>query len=119
MGHNGFFPIGAVMLKKAEDSKPNGYTKRCRDCEKPIYLHRGSSGPWRAYEPGSGEEGAEEWVRHRCASALQDAELMHIIAPAGSKPTDLVPKLKRLIVDFENLIEQAEARLAAPPVSVS
>jgi hypothetical protein len=105
------------MLKKAEDTKPNGYNKKCRDCEKPIYLHRGSSGPWRAYEAAVGPEGEPEWVRHRCASALQDAEIMHIIAPAGSKPTDLVPKMKRLIVDFENLIEQAEARLTVTPTA--
>jgi hypothetical protein len=97
------------MSKKVEDSKPNGYTKRCRDCEKDIYLHRGPTGPWRAYEPAADPTGLEgEWVRHRCTAALQDAEIMHIIAPAGSKPADLVPRLKRLIKDFSALVEQAE-----------
>jgi len=33
------------------ESKPNGFTKKCRDCGKLIYLHRGSSDRWRAFEP--------------------------------------------------------------------
>jgi len=96
------------MARQADDSKPNGYSKQCRDCDRTIYLHRGPSGPWRAYE-SSFAEGAEagEWVRHRCPSALQDAEIMGIISPAGSKPLELVPRLKRLIKDFEHLISQA------------
>lgn len=104
------------MSKRPDDSKPNGYTKICRDCEKMIYLHRGPTGPWRAYDmPAEHVEGVEtEYVRHRCASALQDAEIMHIISPAGTKPGDLAPKLKRVITDFQTIIEQAEARNAPP-----
>lgn len=97
------------MSKRAEETKPNGYTKKCRDCEKDIYLHRGPTGPWRAYEPATDPEAEMgDWIRHRCTAALQDAEIMHIIAPAGSKPGELIPKLKRLLKDFEVIVTQAE-----------
>ena len=94
------------------DSKPNGFTKTCRDCSKEIYLHRGNSGPWRAFEaaPAGGQE---EWVRHRCAAGLQDAELMGIIAPPGTKPIDLGPRLRRILEDFKGIADQAEKRAAA------
>jgi hypothetical protein len=98
------------------ESKPNGFTKKCRDCGKPIYLHRGTTDRWRAFEPTDGNGGAgDEWSRHRCPSGLQDADLLSLIAPAGAKRDDLVQTLKRLIVDFEVMIEQAEqaAQVAA------
>lgn len=102
------------MSKRPDESKPNGYTKTCRDCDNTIYLHRGPTGPWRAYDlPAETVVGEEvEYVRHRCPAALQDAEIMHIISPAGTKPGDLAPKLKRLITDFQTVVEQAEARNA-------
>ena len=96
------------MSKPAADTKPNGYNKSCRDCDKPIYLHSGPSGPWRAYDPMVGDAETGEWNRHRCPAALQDAEIMGIVSPAGSKPGELIPKLKRLIKDFEGLVTQAE-----------
>jgi hypothetical protein len=94
------------------DTKPNGFTKKCRDCEKTIYLHRGAAGPWRAFEPNDGT-GAEEWARHRCAAGLQDAEILGIVAPPGTKPGQLVPRVKRLIEDLTELLEQAESRAVA------
>jgi hypothetical protein len=96
------------------ETKPNGFTKKCRDCNKPIYLHRGTSDRWRAFESVYSPAGTpDEWIRHRCPAGLQDAELMSLIAPAGSKPRDLVAKLKQIIGDFEEIISQAEARIAA------
>jgi hypothetical protein len=95
------------------ETKPNGFTKKCRDCDKFIYLHRGNSDRWRAFEHiGPPSDTSDKWVRHRCASGLQDAELMSLIAPAGLKPVDLIAKLKRVIADFEDLIEQAESRIS-------
>lgn len=96
----------------ASETKPNGFTKKCSDCDKPIYLHRGTSDRWRAFEPAEPNGSmSDEWVRHRCPSGLQDAELLSLIAPAGAKPGELIAKLKRLVGDFENIIAQAEARL--------
>jgi hypothetical protein len=103
------------MSPQASVSKPNGFVKPCRDCESMIYLHRGPSGPWRAYEPAINED-ADEWNRHRCTAALQDAEILSIIAPPGSKPQDLIPKIRRLIQDLQGFSEQAERRLEVPTV---
>ena len=99
-------------LYKSE-SKPNGFTKRCRDCDKLIYLHRGTSDRWRAFEPSADNPGADEWIRHRCAAGLQDADLLSLVAPAIAKRDDLVVTLKRLIEDFKVMIAQAEASAAA------
>jgi hypothetical protein len=98
------------------ETKPNGFTKTCRDCGKLIYLHRGTTDRWRAFEPSDAMNGTaptDEWTRHRCPSGLQDADLLSLIAPAGAKREDLVATLKRLITDFQVMIEQAEARVAA------
>ncbi|HEY0672555.1 MAG TPA: hypothetical protein VGD27_09825 [Longimicrobiales bacterium] len=92
------------------ESKPNGFTKKCRDCGKTIYLHRGTTDRWRAFEPG---EQPDEWSRHRCPAGLQDADMLSLIAPAGAKRDDLVHTLRRLIADFEVMIKQAEATAAA------
>ena len=96
------------------ESKPNGFTKKCRDCNQEIYLHRGSSGPWRAFEAAPAGD-PEEWRRHRCPAGLQDAEIMGIIAPPGSKPADLHPKLRRLSQDLLELAAQAEKRATPTP----
>ncbi|MGQ0562728.1 MAG: hypothetical protein ACT443_12745 [Gemmatimonadota bacterium] len=98
--------------KTMTESKPNGFTKSCRDCDKPIYLHRGTAGPWRAFEPAPADA-PDEWVRHRCAAGLQDAELLGIVAPPGTKPAQLVSKIQRLIEDFHVLLDQAEKRAAS------
>ena len=98
-------------MSQNNDSKPNGFTKKCRDCNKQIYLHRGASGPWRAFEAAQDAD-PEEWHRHRCDSSLRDAEILGIIAPPGTKIADLIPKLKRLIEDFAQLVDQAEVRQA-------
>jgi hypothetical protein len=98
------------MNKQVSESKPNGFTMHCRHCESEIYLHSGAGGRWRAYEPGNAA--VDEWKRHRCAAALQDAEIMSLVAPAGSKPADLIPRITRLIQDFQSFIKQAEARLS-------
>lgn len=87
------------------ESKPNGFTKVCRDCNKAIYLHRGMTDRWRPFEP-AGEP--DEWNRHRCPASLQDADLLSLIAPANAKRVDLIATLRRLIVDFEIMIAQAE-----------
>jgi hypothetical protein len=102
------------MNQQALESKPNGYIKQCRDCEKTIYLHRGANGPWRAYEAPRDLTGAEEteWVRHRCTAALQDAELLGIVGPPGSKPADFLPRLRRVVQDLSGLLKQAESRAA-------
>jgi hypothetical protein len=92
------------------ESKPNGFTKNCRDCGKTIYLHRGTTDRWRPFEPGALPD---EWNRHRCPSSLQDADLLSLIAPANAKRPDLIATLHRIIKDFEQMIEQAEAGLAA------
>jgi hypothetical protein len=101
------------MNQQQTESKPNGFTKKCRDCEKTIYLHRGAAGPWRAFEAIPDAVGVDEWVRHRCAAGLQDAEILSIVAPPGTKPNALVPKVRQLIEDFRDLLEQAEARAEA------
>ena len=94
------------------EAKPNGFTTICRDCHEQIYLHRGNTDRWRAFErPTSIEAGADDWARHRCPSGLQDAELMSLVAPAGLKPAELVEKLRQLIAGFERIIVQAEARI--------
>ena len=98
-------------MSQSNESKPNGFTKKCRDCNKQIYLHRGASGPWRAFEAAQDAD-PEEWHRHRCDSSLRDAEILGIIAPPGTKVADLIPKLKRLIEDFRQLVDQAEERQA-------
>ena len=98
-------------MSQSNESKPNGFTKKCRDCNKQIYLHRGASGPWRAFEAAQDAD-PEEWHRHRCDSSLRDAEILGIIAPPGTKVADLIPKLKRLIEDFRELVDQAEERQA-------
>ena len=101
------------MNSFASEAKPNGFTTICRDCHEQIYLHRGNTDRWRAFErPASLEAGADDWARHRCPSGLQDAELMSLVAPAGLKPAELVDKLRQLIAGFENIIGQAEARIA-------
>ena len=93
------------------ESKPNGFTKKCRDCGKLIYLHRGSSDRWRAFEPG---QQPDEWDRHRCPAGLQDADLLSLIAPSGNnKRNELIETLKRLVEDFEVIIAQAEAAAVA------
>jgi hypothetical protein len=99
------------MNQPNPESKPNGFTKKCRDCGRDIYLHRGASGPWRAFEAAPAGD-PEEWHRHRCPAGLQDAEIMGIIAPPGSKPVDLPPKLKQVGQDLIELAGQAEKRLA-------
>jgi hypothetical protein len=94
------------------EAKPNGYTTTCRDCSERIYLHRGNTDRWRAFErPTAIDAGADDWVRHRCPSGLQDAELMSLVAPAGVKPAQLIDILRQLIAGFEGMIEQAEARI--------
>jgi hypothetical protein len=94
------------------ESKPNGFTKKCRDCGKVIYLHRGTTDRWRAFEPSNSNGGpGDEWARHRCPSGLQDADLLSLIAPAGAKRDDLVLTLKRLIDDFHVMIAQAELNM--------
>jgi hypothetical protein len=100
-----------IMELYTSESKPNGFTKKCRDCDKPIYLHRGTSDRWRAFEPAFGSN--DEWIRHRCPAGLHDADLLSLIAPAGAKREDLVNKLKMLINDFQQIINQAEENLAA------
>ena len=98
------------------ETKPNGFTKKCRDCNRSIYLHRGNTDRWRAFETSAPSGSmSEEWVRHRCPSGLQDAELMSLIAPAGAKPADLILKLRQLIEGFEEIIAEAETRI---PVDV-
>ena len=99
-----------ILQTYTSESKPNGFTKQCRDCGKLIYLHRGSSDRWRAFEPG---ELPDEWDRHRCPSGLQDADLLTLIAPAGNKRENLVEKMKQLVTDFEVMIQQAEEKAAA------
>jgi hypothetical protein len=100
------------MNSFASEAKPNGFTTICRDCNEQIYLHRGNTDRWRAFErPTSIEAGADDWARHRCPSGLQDAELMSLIAPVGLKPAQLVEKLRQLIAGFEGIIAQAEARI--------
>jgi sugar phosphate isomerase/epimerase len=99
------------QLQLKTENKPNGFLKKCRDCEATIYLHRGGAGPWRAFEPAEGV-GAEEWNRHRCAAGLADAEMMTIVAPPGTKPDQIIPRVKRLIEDFRELLAQAEQRQA-------
>lgn len=101
------------MNQQQTESKPNGFTKKCRDCDKTIYLHRGAAGPWRAFEAIPDAVGIDEWVRHRCPAGLQDAEILSIVAPPGTKPNALVPKVRQLIDDFSDLLEQAEARAEA------
>ena len=101
-------------MPSAVDSKPSGYRKKCRDCDKPIYLHRGPSGPWRAYDPLPADAPPDtDYTRHRCSAALQDAEIMGIIAPAGTKPADFIPRLKRVIKDFQGMVDDAEKDKAA------
>jgi hypothetical protein len=91
------------------ESKPNGFTMQCRQCKNRIYLH-GQGGRWRAYEPHSDTTEMDQWNRHRCPDALQDAEIMNLIAPPGSKPADLIPRISRLIEDLQSFIKQAESR---------
>ncbi|MGQ0813911.1 MAG: hypothetical protein ACT4O1_05540 [Gemmatimonadota bacterium] len=81
-----------------------------------IYLHRGPAGPWRAFDANN-DPTTDEWVRHRCAGGLQDAEILSIVVPPGTKPKDLVPKLKRLVEDLGELLEQAEARAETAPTT--
>jgi hypothetical protein len=100
------------MNQPIPETKPNGFYKKCRDCNQEIYLHRGSSGPWRAFEAAPAGD-PEEWRRHRCPAGLQDAEIMGIIAPPGSKPADLHPRLRRVGQDLLELADQAEKRI--PP----
>ncbi|MGH7470139.1 MAG: hypothetical protein ACRENP_19510 [Longimicrobiales bacterium] len=102
------------MPDRVSESKPNGFTMQCRHCGNAIYLHSGTGGRWRAYEPSNGNAEMDEWNRHRCAAALQDAEIMNLVAPAGSKPADLIPRITRLIQDFQSFIKQAEARSLQP-----
>ena len=101
-----------IMQRYTSESKPNGFTKQCRDCNKPIYLHRGTTDRWRAFEPAV-DGNNDEWVRHRCPAGLHDADLMSLIAPAGAKREELVSKLKLLISDFQLIISQAEENLTA------
>jgi hypothetical protein len=106
---------GSSMMTQLymSESKPNGFTKKCRDCNKFIYLHRGSSDRWRAFEPAPDSPTPDEWIRHRCPAGLQDADLLSLIAPAIAKRDDLIGTLKRLIEDFELMIAQAEIAQAA------
>ncbi|MGH7460982.1 MAG: hypothetical protein ACREMA_08130, partial [Longimicrobiales bacterium] len=97
------------MPQQVSESKPNGFTMQCRHCDNTIYLHSGAGGRWRAYEPNYGKTELDEWNRHRCAAALQDAEIMNLVAPPGSKPADLIPRITRLIQDFQSFVTQAEA----------
>jgi hypothetical protein len=92
------------------ESKPNGFTMQCRNCRNTIYLHSGQGGRWRAYEPSDDATEMDQWNRHRCPDALQDAEIMNLIAPPGSKPADLIPRISRLIEDLQSFIKQAESR---------
>ena len=101
------------MAHNTGDVKAGGYNKRCRECEAMIYLHRGTNGPWRAYDPPVGRPEDHDWARHRCAAALQDAELLGIVAPPGSKPADLIPRLKRMISDLQEVLGQMESRQEA------
>ena len=101
------------MKPYTSESKPNGFTKKCRDCNKMIYLHRGTTDRWRAFEPAPDNANNDEWVRHRCPAGLHDADLLSLIAPPGAKREDLVNKLRQLIDDFEVIIQQAEANLPA------
>ena len=103
--------MSAILQPYTSESKPNGFTKTCRDCNKPIYLHRGTTDRWRPFEPAAGT--VDEWNRHRCPASLQDADLLSLIAPANAKRADLIATLKRLINDFEIMIEQAEAAAEA------
>ena len=98
------------MPERVSESKPNGFTMKCRACDNPIYLHSGMGGRWRAYEPARANAEPDEWNRHRCTAALQDAEIMNLVAPAGSKPVDLVPRMHLLVRDLQSFIKQAEAR---------
>ena len=107
------------MQLYTSESKPNGFTKKCRDCNKPIYLHRGTTDRWRAFEPAPDNATSDEWVRHRCPAGLHDAELLSLIAPPGAKREDLVATLKRLITDFQTIIAQAEARQPSEPAELS
>ena len=102
------------LLQLNTETKPNGFLKKCRDCDVTIYLHRGGAGPWRAFEPIP-DLPAEEWNRHRCSAGLQDAEIMTILAPPGTKPAMMIPRMRRLIEDFKELLEQAEQREVVPP----
>jgi hypothetical protein len=98
------------MAHNTGDVKAGGFHKRCRECESMIYLHRGTNGPWRAYETPVGKPEDHDWARHRCAGALQDAELLGIVAPPGSKPADLIPRVKRMISDLQEVLGQMESR---------
>jgi hypothetical protein len=98
------------MAKTGGDVKPGGYLKTCRDCGQTIYLHRITSGPWRAYEPPVADPQDHDWARHRCAAALQDAEMLGIIAPPGSKPGEVIPRVKQVITDLQQILEQIESR---------
>lgn len=91
------------------ETKPNGFTKKCRDCKKLIYLHRGTGDRWRAFEPAPDSPTPDEWIRHRCPAGLQDADLLNLIAPPITKREDVVATLKRLIGDFQLMIEHAES----------
>ncbi len=102
------------MAHNTGDVKAGGYLKRCRECENTIYLHRGTNGPWRAYESPVGKPEDHDWARHRCAAALQDAELLGIVAPPGSKPADLIPRVKRMIADLQEILTQMETRQQQP-----
>jgi hypothetical protein len=98
------------MPQRVSESKPNGFTMQCRNCKNTIYLQSGQGGRWRAYEPNYDATEMDQWNRHRCPDALQDAEIMNLIAPPGSKPADLIPRIYRLIEDLQSFIEQAESR---------
>ncbi len=99
-----------ILQPFTSESKPNGFTKKCRDCGKLIYLHRGSSDRWRAFEPATEPD---EWDRHRCPSGLQDADLLTLIAPAGNKRDNMVDLMKSIVTDLEVMIAQAEAQAEA------
>ena len=99
------------MIKQASAYRPIGFTMQCRHCDGPIYLYGGTGGRWRAYEP-PGDAELDEWNRHRCAAALQDAEILSIVAPASTKPADLIPRISRLVHDFQGIIQQVESRTA-------
>jgi hypothetical protein len=108
-----------VMQLYTSETKPNGFTKKCRDCDKLIYLHRGTSDRWRAFEPAADGAASDEWIRHRCPAGLQDADLLSLIAPAVAKRDDLILTLKRLIKDFELMIAQSEAAREAAAVEAA
>ena len=98
------------MPQQVSESRPNSFTLKCRDCKNTIYLQKGEGGRWRAYEPSYNATETDQWNRHRCPDALQDAEIMNLITPAGSKPADLIPRISRLIENLQSFIEQAESR---------